>query len=104
MKFSLSRCGECARSRSRAPRSGRAARIATAGATEAGCRVGDSLGAHMLARATGRWLRGCVLVLCVAALAGNAAAKGDRLAVLGFQSDSDSPRLIDRNARAMTLV
>jgi spore germination protein YaaH len=31
-------------------------------------------------------------------------AAGTKLAILGFQSDSDPPRLIDRNADAMTVV
>jgi spore germination protein len=37
-------------------------------------------------------------------LPSGSAASGTQLAILGFQSDSDSPRLIDRNAKAMTVV
>jgi spore germination protein YaaH len=46
-----------------------------------------------------------LLCACVAVIAaGNSRAAGSRLAVLGFQSDSDPPSLIDQNARAMTMV
>jgi spore germination protein len=41
---------------------------------------------------------------CAGLLPSGSQASGPPLAILGFQSDSDSPQLIDRNAKAMTVV
>lgn len=68
------------------------------------CNLAGIVGRGLLTAVIGRWFCGCILVLCVVAFTGNARATDGRLAVLGFQSDSDSPELIDRNARAMTVV
>ena len=45
-----------------------------------------------------------ISVISVGVAAGGSQAAGAKLAILGFQSDSDPVKLIDRNADAMTIV